>query len=176
MKQLLLFILLIPALAHCQEFELGLNYGSEFNATASVRFYHHIKAGLGYKYENQVGKGIFGDAIDTTRIKIPYVFIEYYKRKRKHEFYGGLDIARIYLISSPDLIWADHENGIGIGLHAGYNLKLYRGFFGNVQIGGMNFKASGSSSVNNMGTQSTSTGNFMSLTLGIHYIFKVRSK
>lgn len=165
MKKLILFLSLVPILAQGQQFEFGANYGNTFDATVAVKLFHHLKAGIGYKYAKFTSTSIFG-VTSQTKMSVPYGFIEYYIDLNKNEFYGGIDVGKMYLMDLlPGLTYS---SGNEYGVHAGYSRRIIKGLAANVQVGFFYFHTKISD--NSVSGTTNSYGVFAPVTIGVHYV------
>ena len=166
MKKILLLSLLLPIIASGQQFELGVNYGDAFNAAASVRLLGCLKAGLGYEHANFRYKDVLGSD-GKIKMSMPFCFVEYYQAVRKHEFYWGVDIGALNITTIPDASGVTTKSNFpGFGAHFGYSRKIFHELSGNIQIGILHYQ---STTENNSGS-TTTTGYFVPVTLGLHYL------
>ena len=163
MKNILFLLALLPAIAHAQHVELGINDGSGINVTASLRLHNHIKVGLGYEYARYTSSPWGGGGPDwNTLTRTPFCYAEYYSRVRKHEFYGGLDMG-VVKATEYHTDYDIQEHGIEIGIHGGYSRKLIKGLYANGQLG-IDY-------VHITSTYYTGNGGIIKPSIGLHYIF-----
>jgi hypothetical protein len=167
MKKLLMLLSMLPVVATAQQVELGVNGGNISDVSASIRFCHHFKLGVGYGFGTMQEDDLLGG---TSRVKIsmPYFYGEYYNHRRKHEFYYGVDGGLMSMSDVKDIGGTITESGLAIGAHAGYSLKIVRRLYGNGQIGYMHFHLTANEDRYH-GT-ATSDGVIIPMSVGLHYI------
>lgn len=164
MKKLIFLLALIPAIAHAQHLELGINTDGGINVTAALRLHNHIKVGVGYEYALYTSTALFGGGVSwKTQTQTPFCYAAYYSHVKKHEFYGGVDIGMLNVVQYTNYDGDVKEHGVELGIHGGYSRKLIKGLYANGQLG-IDY-------MHVTSTYYTGNGGIIKPTIGLHYIF-----